>query len=105
MSLSNNIKENLGFFNISTEEFTLFEWKPPRSYKSYILDLNILKQNPASDVFFHIDKGNLKIAHIRIDNLIYSAGANIEMQFQLLESLIEQVSKNFHETMRPHNEP
>jgi len=98
MSLSKKLQENLEFFNISTDEFTIFEWKPPRSYKSYMLDLNILKQNPVNDIFFHMDKGNLKIVHIRKDKLIYSAGANIELQFQLLEAFIVHVSELFHDT-------
>ncbi|MBY9019865.1 MAG: hypothetical protein KGD67_02325 [Candidatus Lokiarchaeota archaeon] len=90
------ILRNLDFINISTNEFTIFEWKPPRSYKSYILDLNIVKQNPASNIFFHISKGNMKIVHIRINNLIYTAGSNNRVQFQLLESLIEKVSIEFN---------
>jgi len=94
-----NIKttlNNLEFINISTDEFTIFEWKPKGSYKSYILDLNICKQNPMSDIFFHMDKGTSKIVHIRKENLIYSAGSNIKMQFQLLEAIIEQVSVEFN---------
>jgi hypothetical protein len=90
------ILQNLEFINISTDEFTIFEWKPPRSYKSFILDLNIVKQNPASNIFFHISKGNMKIVHIRINNLIYTAGSNNLVQFQLLEALIEKVSIEFN---------
>lgn len=92
------ILQNLEFVNISTDEFTIFEWKPPRSLKSYILDLNIVKQNPVSNIFFHIYRGNMKIVHIRLENLIYTTGSNTEIQFQLLEALIEQVSKAFNET-------
>ena len=47
--------------------------------------------------FFHINKGNLKIAYIRKDNLIYSAGSKNQMQYQMLEALIEQVIKDFNE--------
>ena len=90
------ILQNLEFLNISTDEFTIFEWKPPRSYKSFILDLNIVKQNLASNIFFHIFKGNMKIVHIRIKNLIYTAGSNNKVQFQLLEALIEKVSIEFN---------
>ena len=92
------ILQNLEFLNISTDEFTIFEWKPPRSLKSYILDLNIVKQNPVSNIFFHLFRGNTKIVHIRLNNLIYTAGSNTEIQFQLLEALIEQVSNGFNET-------
>ena len=91
------VLQNLEFINISTDQFTIFEWKPPRSYKSFILDLNIVKQNPISNIFFHIFKGNMKIVHIRLKDIIYTAGSNNEVQFQLLEALIERVSEVFNE--------
>ena len=91
------VLQNLEFINISTDEFSIFEWKPPRSFKSFILDLNIVKQNPVSNIFFHIFKGNMKIVHIRLKNIIYTAGSNNEVQFQLLEALIERVSVVFNE--------
>ena len=91
------LKDRISFFNISRGDITLFEWKPPRSLKSYLLDLNIIKQNKIDDIFFHIDKGNLKIAYIRKKNLIYSAGTEaLEVQFQALEALIEHVIKEFN---------
>jgi hypothetical protein len=62
-----------------------------------MLDLNIVKQNRISDIFFHLNKGNLKIVHIRKNNLIYTAGSTNEIQFQLLEALIEHISKEFNE--------
>jgi len=91
------ILQNLEFINISTDKFSLFEWKPPRSFRSYILDLNIVKKNPVRNIFFHIFKGNMKIVHIRLKNLIYTAGSNNEVQFQLLESLIERIYVIFNE--------
>ena len=91
------VLQNLEFINISNDKFSIFEWKPPRSFKSFILDLNIVKQNPVSNIFFHIFKGNMKIVHIRVKNIIYTAGSNNEVQFQLLEALIERVSVVFNE--------
>lgn len=91
------VLQNLEFINISTDQFTVFEWKPSGSYKSFILDLNIVKQNPVSNIFFHIFRGNMKIVHIRLKNLIYTAGSNNEVQFQLLEALIERVAEVFNE--------
>ena len=87
MAVYGNIGEFLEFINISNEEFSLFEWKPERSFRRFDLDLNIVKENPVSDIFFHKDKGNMKIVHIRRHNLIYTVGASIEVQFQLLEAL------------------
>jgi len=93
-----SLKDRISFFNISRGDITLFEWKPPRSFKSFLLDLNIIKQNKIDDIFFHIDKGNLKIAYIRKNNLIYSAGTEaLEVQFQAIEALIEQVIIEFNE--------
>jgi len=95
-NLSKILQSDLEFLNISTEKFTLFEWKPPRSFKSYVLDLNIVKQNPKSNIFFHIFRGNVKIVHIKIDDLIYTAGSTGNIQYQLLEALIEQVAQDFN---------
>jgi len=92
------ILQNLEFINISTDKFSIFEWKPPRSFRSYILDLYVVKKNPVSNIFFHIFKGEMKIVHIRMKNLIYTAGSNNDVQFQLLEALIERVSVVFNET-------
>jgi len=91
-----DIKEYIQFINISSEDLVLFEWKPPRSFKSFILDLNIVKENKASDIFFHIDKGNLKIVHIRKHDLIYSIGAN-DLQYQILEAILEETDKRFND--------
>ncbi|MFX1410058.1 MAG: hypothetical protein ACFFA6_06880 [Promethearchaeota archaeon] len=97
MPVYRKIGDYLEFINISTEKFTLFEWKPYRSFKRYDLDLNIIKQNPVNNIFFHLTKGNMKIVHIRRDNLIYTVGSRNEVQFQLLEALLDIVSLKFHD--------
>ncbi len=84
MPVYRNIGEFLEFINISNDEVTLFEWKPEKSYRRFDLDLNIVKENPVGDIFFHKDKGNMKIVHIRKKSLIYTFGASIKVQFQLL---------------------
>ena len=97
MSVYKNIGEFLEFINISNEKFTLFEWKPPGSMRRFDLDLNIVKENPISDIFFQKDKGNMKIVYIRINNLLYTVGASPEVQYQLLEALLEYVDLKFNE--------
>ncbi|MBD3196734.1 MAG: hypothetical protein GF317_16880 [Candidatus Lokiarchaeota archaeon] len=93
-----NLKEKLNFINISSDYMSIFEWKPPRSFKSYVLDLNIVKEHATNDIFFHIHKGNSKIVHIRKNNLIYTAGAGNGVQFQLLEAILEKIDEKFNET-------
>ena len=72
MPVYRNIGEFLDFVNISNDKITLFEWKPPDSFRRFDFDLNIVKQNPVSDIFFHKDKGNMKIVYIRKNGLIYT---------------------------------
>ncbi|MFX0003830.1 MAG: hypothetical protein ACFE9C_15335 [Candidatus Hodarchaeota archaeon] len=97
MPVYKNIGEFLEFINISNEKFTLFEWKPERSFRRFDLDLNIVKENPSSDIFFHRDKGNMKLVYIRKHNLIYTVGASPAVQYQLLEALLEYVDLKFNE--------
>ena len=98
MTVYKKIGEFLEFVNISNKEFTLFEWKPPNSYRRFDLDLNIVKENAVSDIFFHKDKGNMKIVYIQKHNLLYTVGASPQIQFQLLEALLEHVDLKFNET-------
>lgn len=97
MTVYKKIGEFLEFVNISNNEFTLFEWKPPNSYRRFDLDLNIVKENVMSDIFFHRDKGNMKIVFIRKNNLLYTVGSSPQIQYQLLEALLEQVDMEFNE--------
>ncbi len=97
MSLFNNLAEKIDFINISNEFSTLVEWKPPRSFKSFILDLNIIKEHAIDNIFFHISKGNLKIAHIKREDLIYTIGAENDVQFQVMEAILEYVYTIFNE--------
>ncbi|MHA2008350.1 MAG: hypothetical protein ACXABO_04095 [Promethearchaeota archaeon] len=97
MPVYRNIGEFLEFVNISNDKMTLYEWKPPKSFRRFDLDLNIVKEEHVSDIFFHKDKGNMKLVYIRKNNLIYTVGASIKVQFQLLEALLEHISFKFHE--------
>lgn len=93
-----NLGNYLEFIYIYSESEAIFKWKPPRSFKSFLLDMNIVRQNPATDVFFHMDKGDRKIAYIRKKNgIIYAIGADTEVQFQILEALLEAILGKFLE--------
>jgi len=97
MPVYRNIGKFLEFINISNDKISLYEWKPSKSFRRFDLDLNIVKENPVSDIFFHKDKGNMKLVYIRKNNLIYTVGASIKVQFQLLEALLEHISFKFNE--------
>ena len=95
--LGAHLGEHLNFIYISTEEEALFKWKPPQSFKSYLLDMNIVRENKMEDVFFHINKGNMKIAYIRKGELIYAIGSDECVQFQILEAILEETYQQFNE--------
>ncbi|MFO8019604.1 MAG: hypothetical protein R6U96_13335 [Promethearchaeia archaeon] len=96
-SLTKNVEDNLKFINISTEDFQLFEWKPPRSFRSYFLDLNIVKENATENIFNHIDKGNMKITYTRKGKIYLSAGSDSKLQFQIMEAILEYLDEQFVE--------
>ena len=98
MPVYKKIGEFLDFINISNDKFTLFEWKPPASFRRFDLDLNIVRGNKTTNIFFHKDKGNMKIVYIRKDDLIYIAGSSPQVQYQLLEALLEHIDLKFNET-------
>ncbi|MFX1312835.1 MAG: hypothetical protein ACFFHD_09505 [Promethearchaeota archaeon] len=98
MPVYGNIIEFLEFIDISKDKFTLFEWKPTKSFRRFDLDLNIVRKNNVTDIFFHKDKGNMKIVYIKKNNLIYTVGSSVEVQFQLLEALLEYIDLKFNET-------
>jgi len=97
MPVYKNIGEFLDFVNISNDKFTLFEWKPEGSFRRFDLDLNIVRDNKTEGIFFHKDKGNMKIVYIRKHNLIYTVGTSPKVQFQLLEALLEHIDLKFNE--------
>lgn len=61
------------------------------------MDLNIIKKYASEGIFFHIDKGNSKIVHIKKDNIIYTVGSENKIQYQLLEALLEHLVERFNE--------
>ena len=92
-----DLEKSINFINISANDVVIFEWKPPGSFTSFALDLNVIKENTTVDIFFHINKGNRKMAYIREGSALYTIGSEDTIQFQLLEAIVEAVIKEFKE--------
>jgi len=92
-----DLEKSINFINISANDVVIFEWKPTGSFTSFALDLNIIKENTAVDIFFHLNKGNRKMVYIRKGSALYTIGSEDTIQFQLLEALVEAVIKEFKE--------
>ena len=100
-TINKDLEDSIKFINISNREYSLFEWKPKNSLKRFDLELNIIKQNPYDNLFFHRNRGNMKIAYIKKDYLIYSIGASPETQFQVLEAMLEHIELHFNNVYDP----
>jgi hypothetical protein len=96
MPIYRNIGEFLEFIDISKNEFKLFHWQPESSFRRFDLDINVVKDNRITDIFVHKDKGNMKIVHIKKNEMFYIVGASIKVQFQLLEALLEHIDIEFN---------
>ena len=96
-SIKMSIRRDLKFVNISNDKISLVEWKAPGSFKSYILDMTTIRENKVNDVFFQINKGNMKILYVRKSNVIFVIGALNGIQYQILETLLECVIERFHD--------
>jgi len=88
----------IDYINISNDNHTLFEWTKSRASHSYILDLNRIRKNEVENVYYHIEKSDMKIAYIRKNNLIYMVSAHKALQYQILEAILDQIESKFHET-------
>ncbi len=96
--MAENLINKINYINISDDKHTLFEWTKFRTSQSYILDLNQIRKNEVENVYFHIEKSDMKIAYIRKDNLTYLISAQKILQYQILEAILDQINSKFHET-------
>lgn len=95
--MSESLIGNIEFINLSNGGITLFEWKPPNSFKSFILDIKtIRKENTMDDIFFHVNKGPMKIVQIKKGPLELTTGGLKSVQFQCLEALLEIIHQKFN---------
>ncbi|MHA1340331.1 MAG: hypothetical protein ACTSRZ_09025 [Promethearchaeota archaeon] len=100
LPLNNDIIKSIEFLyisNIMDEE--LYFWSPKNFKKSrYILDIIAIKTlTKAEDIFYQMTKSSLKICGYLKNGIIFSIGAEENIQFQLLEAVLEQISSVFFE--------
>jgi len=92
-----DISKLIYFIHFGTKEHIYFSWKPKIRPKAFIFDYSIARDTSISDIFFHLNKGDVKIAYIQKNNLVFIIGADQSVQFQILEALLEYLSEKFIE--------
>ena len=95
--ITKSIQRDLKFINISNESLSLVEWKASGSFKNYLLDMEVIRENKINDIPFHINKLGMKIVYIRKEGIIFISGAEDSVQYQLLEALLDHIIEKFFE--------
>ena len=96
--MAENLINKINYINISDNDHTLFEWTKFRTPQSYVIDLNHIRKNEVEDVYFHIEKSDMKIVYLRKENIIYTVSTQKILQYQILEAILDQIDSKFHET-------
>lgn len=98
-SLYDTIPRKVYFINVSKEQNNIFSWKSEFSTKHHIFDIKYTENAniKRKDLFFHINKGDIKIIYLKSskNNLIFILGADVDIQFQILEALLEYLIEQF----------
>jgi len=85
MCISNSNNEDIYFWS-----------KNNLSINKYILDLIAIKSIiKTENIFYQINRTQLKICGIKKNDLIFIIAGSTDLQFQLLEALIEEFIENF----------
>ncbi len=92
-----DISNLIYFIHFGTKEYIYFSWKSKIRPKAFIFDYAIARDTTISDIFFHLNKGDIKIAYIKKNDLVFIIGADRSVQFQILEALLENLSEKFNE--------
>ncbi|MHA1437696.1 MAG: hypothetical protein ACTSPD_08960 [Promethearchaeota archaeon] len=101
-SIIKNFKTKLFFVNISKENNNIFSWKSKYSLKHHFFDINSVKNigQLKKNIFLHLNKGDIKIVFTKQHKLIFIIGADIQIQFQMLEAFLEYLMEKFIERYR-----
>lgn len=98
-SMPRSIETGIYFVNISKDRSSILSYKTEFSPKHHFFDIKLIGQGKVvkvKDHFFHIHKGDSKIVYKKTaHNLIFSVGADVVMQFQVLEALIDHLIEEF----------
>ena len=92
-----DISNLIYFIHFGTQENIYFSWKSKYSPKAFIFDYTIAKDAIKSEIYFHLNKADVKIVYQKKNNFIYIIGGHISVQFQILEALLDHLSKRFME--------
>lgn len=92
------LTDKVQFFYVITKKSILFEWKKIDSFRNYKIMVDLIKTNTYNNHFFRFEDGVIRIISILKKNIVYAIGAKVEVQSQLVESLLDVLIEEFLET-------
>ncbi len=95
-----SIPSKIYFISVYKDNNAIFNWKSENCVKHYFFDVLNIQQTgliKRIDIYHHIDKGDVRIVYLKSSkmNLTYIAGAGEEIQFQILEALLDYLQEQF----------
>ncbi|MGQ4875298.1 MAG: hypothetical protein ACP6IY_14635 [Promethearchaeia archaeon] len=99
MLLDIDLTKNIYFLNIGRykHDDTFFEWKSDIYHKSPFFDIRMTRNAPLREIFFCINKSDIKMVYYVKKDTVFTIGANPELQSILIETLLEYIITQFYD--------
>lgn len=99
MKLNLNLLDQIYFLNIGlyNGEDTYFDYKTPKYQKNEYFDIKMARNAPEKDIFYCINKIDVKLVYYIYKDTVFVIGCNSEIQSLLIEALMEYLIKQFYE--------
>ncbi|MHA1146902.1 MAG: hypothetical protein ACTSR8_01510 [Promethearchaeota archaeon] len=100
MLLNIDFFKSVFFINIGRYQHddNYFEWTSSTNPKSTFFEIKGARNAPFTDIFFCINKPNIKLVYYVKDETVFTMGASPEVQSLLLETLLEYLIEQFFKT-------
>jgi len=98
-NIPKSIESGIHFVNISKDKHSILSYKTEFSTKHHFFDIKIGHGEIAKikNHFYHLHKGDHKIVYKKGSHgIIFSVGADVSMQYQVLEALLDELIEQFN---------
>ena len=98
--LTLNLLNQIYFFNIGRYQATdnFFTWKNDSYHSNVLLQIQMIRNPPIKDIFYCLQKIDLKIVYTLKDDVVFSICSDTEIQSQLLEAILTYLIEQFFYT-------
>lgn len=92
-----DVSKLIYFIQIGSKDNVYFNWKSKISPRAFFFDYSIAANCPESDLYYHLNKGDVKLVYMRKGRVIFIIGGDISVQYQIFEALLEYHCERFLE--------